>query len=224
MWAGYWLLAAVLFLLPANRVADSVSGAVTGMAPGEPSWYGTSSPMSATGSAPPACSRHGSSPCVSSSSGSGPLLFRRFEVFLALGALLSLLFWLTGQGLGGVLTGSGTDPNSGPLVVVLAFAMVPTVVADRIVVDPATRWAAAGTRAVGSRRDRRPLRAPPGRHVSGRRDEQQPGGMSGMRGMSRSSGSSGSSRSMRGMESGSETANNAHCSAGNNGAPGTAST
>src|SRR5580658_9427314 len=33
VWAGYWLLAALFFLLPANRAATSVSGSITGMAP-----------------------------------------------------------------------------------------------------------------------------------------------------------------------------------------------
>ena len=40
------------------------------------------------------------------------------------------LFWVSGQGLGGIFTGSGTDPNTGPLIILLAFAMVPTVVPD----------------------------------------------------------------------------------------------
>ena len=38
-WCGYWSLAAVLFLLPDNRTATSVSSAITGMSSGEPSAY-----------------------------------------------------------------------------------------------------------------------------------------------------------------------------------------
>ena len=43
---------------------------------------------------------------------------------------MATFFWISGQGLGGIFTGSGTDPNSGPLVVLLALAMVPAVLPD----------------------------------------------------------------------------------------------
>ena len=39
VWAGFWSLAAVLFVFPDNRTQTSVSSAIVGMAPGEPSWY-----------------------------------------------------------------------------------------------------------------------------------------------------------------------------------------
>ena len=131
VWAGLWLLSAALFLLPANRVATSVSGSITGMASGEPGWYATFLNHVGNWFGAAGVQQTWILALLSIVVGLGPVLFRRFEVFLGLGALLSLLFWVTAQGLGGVLTGSGTDPNTGPLVIVLAFAMVPTVVADR---------------------------------------------------------------------------------------------
>ena len=54
--------------------------------------------------------------------GFGPLLSRRVGIFLAVGVLLSVVMWVTGQAFGGILTGSGTDPNTGPMIVVLALA------------------------------------------------------------------------------------------------------
>ena len=64
--------------------------------------------------------------------GLGPLVVRRPGWFLAAGALLSLLMWIAAQGLvGNVFSGSDTDPNTGPLVLLLAAAMVPTVVASK---------------------------------------------------------------------------------------------
>jgi hypothetical protein len=64
--------------------------------------------------------------------GFGPLVARRPGVILAAGALFAFLLWIAGQGLvGAVFTGSGTDPNAGPLVILLAIAMVPTVIASR---------------------------------------------------------------------------------------------
>ena len=41
VWSGFWILSAALFLLPANRMATSVSSSITGMASGEPPWYAT---------------------------------------------------------------------------------------------------------------------------------------------------------------------------------------
>ena len=44
---------------------------------------------------------------------------------LLLGVLLSVAYWLFGQSLGGLTTGKATDPNAGPLFVLLALALLP---------------------------------------------------------------------------------------------------
>lgn len=54
----------------------------------------------------------------------------RANTFLKLAIVLNLAYWVVGQGLGGVLTGSGTDPNAGPLFILLALAMYPLIGAD----------------------------------------------------------------------------------------------
>jgi hypothetical protein len=129
VWAGYWSLAAVLFLLPQNRTSTSISSAITGMQSGEPSGYGhflhgVGSTLSSTGT-----EWAWVLAALAVVIGFGPLISRRPGLFLAAGAVLSLAFWLTGQGLGGIFTGSGTDPNTGPIIVVLAMAMTPARVA-----------------------------------------------------------------------------------------------
>jgi hypothetical protein len=130
VWAGYWSLAAVLFVLPQNRTQTSVSSAITGMATGNPSWYDHL--LNSTGSS---LSSSGTSlawilALLSLVIGFGPLLSRRPGVFLAAGGALSLAMWILGQGwIGGIFSGSGTDPNSGPLLIVLALAMMPALVA-----------------------------------------------------------------------------------------------
>ena len=43
--------------------------------------------------------------------------------FLALAVALNLVYWVIGQGFGGIFTGSGTDPNSGLLFILLAYAL-----------------------------------------------------------------------------------------------------
>jgi hypothetical protein len=130
VWAWYWSLAAVLFVLPENRTTTSLSSAITGMAAGLPGWYahflhGFGSSLSSTGT-------EGAWVLASVSLviGFGPLLSRRPGVFLATGAVLSVAMWVVGQGLiGDIFTGSGTDPNTGPIIVILAMAMTPAQVA-----------------------------------------------------------------------------------------------
>jgi hypothetical protein len=132
VWSGYWSLAAVLFLLPANRTTTSVQSAIVGMADGEPSWYahfltnlGNLFSTSGTETAWILAA-------VSVVIGLGPLVARRPGWFLAAGALFAFLMWIAGQGLvGDLFTGSDTDPNTGPLMILLAAAMVPTVIASK---------------------------------------------------------------------------------------------
>jgi hypothetical protein len=119
-------------VLPDNRTQTSVSNAIVGMASGQPGWYahfltsfGNFFDHSGAESAWVLA-------VISLIIGFGPLVARRPGWFLLAGSVASLVLWVTGQGLlGGVLTGSGTDPNTGPLVILLAAAMVPLAVATR---------------------------------------------------------------------------------------------
>jgi hypothetical protein len=43
--------------------------------------------------------------------------------FLALSAGLNLIFWVVGQGFGGIFAGGATDPNAGLLFILLAYAL-----------------------------------------------------------------------------------------------------
>ena len=129
-WSGFWALAAILFVLPNNRTQTSVSSAITGMSSGEPSAY--SHFLTHFGNRFGSVGTQGAWLLAIASLviGAGPLVVRRPRVFLFAGGLLSLAFWITGQGLGGIFTGSGTDPNSGPLVTLLALSMMPIIEAD----------------------------------------------------------------------------------------------
>jgi len=132
VWAGYWWLAAVLFLLPANRTRTSIQSPIAGMTDVVPGWYAhfltsVANLFSTTGTQTAWVLA-----AVSVAIGLGPLVARRPGWFLAAGALLSFLMWIAGQGLvGDVFSGSDTDPNTGPLVILLAAAMVPTVIASK---------------------------------------------------------------------------------------------
>lgn len=127
-WATLWGLFAVLFLIPANRGSSAINAAIAGAAPGEPGWYAHFLDWVAKGFTTSGTEWAWVLAAASLVIGLGPLLSRRPTIFLAAGALLEIAFWVTGQALGGVLTGVGTDPNTGPLMVVLAIALAPTAV------------------------------------------------------------------------------------------------
>jgi hypothetical protein len=125
VWVAFWVSSAVLWLLPANRAPGAVSGGINSMSAMGPGWYssflhsiaghfGSIGPQSAWVLA-----------IVSVAIGLGPLLSSRPSAFLLGGSVLQLAFWVTGMGLGSMLSGTGTDPSIAPLVVLLAVAMLP---------------------------------------------------------------------------------------------------
>jgi hypothetical protein len=66
----------------------------------------------------------------------------RAKQFLILAAVLNLIYWLVGQGLGGMFQGGATDPNAGPLYILMAYVLYQLVPYDvRAVIqhaDPAS--------------------------------------------------------------------------------------
>jgi hypothetical protein len=125
LWLVLWASLAFFALTPASRAPQAASSMISGMASGEPGWLAwidnhAASSLSHDGLAvsivlaialivvavgvylpPPAA---------------------RATLLLAL--VLAAAIWLA-EGLGGILTGSGTDPNSGPLLALLAIAYWP---------------------------------------------------------------------------------------------------
>jgi hypothetical protein len=154
LWTTFWVGSAILWLLPANRMTNSLSSGISRAAAGQPGWYahflstfaGHFSSIGVQGVWVLAI--------ASLVIGIGPLLVSRPTAFLALGATLQVVLWVTGMALGGLLTGSATDPNVGPLIVLLAFAMLPTVVpvraSVRTPIASMLRWNRATTWGVGA--------------------------------------------------------------------------
>jgi hypothetical protein len=125
IWAVTWVGMGILWLLPANRSGGTISGAISGAVTGEPGWLAhvqlavAHALASGGGSVAVVCAG------LSFVIGLGPLVSRHTTVFLVAGAALALDYWVFGEAFGGVFTGLGTDPNTGPLLVLLALAVYP---------------------------------------------------------------------------------------------------
>ena len=144
VWAIVWGGMGILWLLPANRAGGGVSGAISGAVTGEPSWL-----AHVQLSVAHAIGNGGGSLAVAGAAlsfliGLGPLVSRHTTVFLVAGAALALDYWTFGEAFGQPFSGIATDPNTGPLLVLLALTLYP----NRA---PARGSARAGAKRFGGR-------------------------------------------------------------------------
>lgn len=120
-WGFLWLLLAGLMLLPANSAPDAMSGVFSAAASSM-----RAGPLAALNSALAALTAgHGLLASVIAAGimaevGVMVLVDWHRKVALVAGAAIGVFIFLTSEFLGGILTGQGTDPNSGPLLVLLA--------------------------------------------------------------------------------------------------------
>jgi hypothetical protein len=121
-WAALWLVMAWLWLLAANSTANATSSAINA-APSGAAWLASLQHSVATAAAGDGLLIALVLAGVSAAIGVAVAINWHTRAFLAAAIVLSLAYWVIGQGLGGVLTGSGTDPNSGPLLILFAIAM-----------------------------------------------------------------------------------------------------
>ncbi len=125
LWLVLWGSLAYLTLLPATRAPKALGGMVSAMASGQPGWL--SSVDSQLGAF---LTSHGPAVAVVLAVA---LALVAASVYLpraaaragVVGAIVIAAFLWVCQGLGGILTGSGTDPNSGLLLALLAVAFWP---------------------------------------------------------------------------------------------------
>jgi hypothetical protein len=122
MWLALWLVMAWLWLLApsssANATYTSIYAAPSGM-----SWLSTLQVWAAD-----AAKGNGLLIAIVlafASAAIGIAVYRNWHPrpFLLLAVVLSLAYWVLGQGFGGIFAGGATDPNAGPLFVLLAYAM-----------------------------------------------------------------------------------------------------
>jgi hypothetical protein len=130
-WLVLWGSLAYFALTPASRAPQATSGMISDMASGEPGWLAWIDNHAAS-----ALSHDGLAASIVLAAA---LLVVALGVYLpasgakatlVLALILAAVIWLA-QGLGGMLTGSGTDPNSGPMLALLAIAYWPVAAALR---------------------------------------------------------------------------------------------
>jgi hypothetical protein len=126
LWLVLWASLAYFALLPANRAPQALHAMLTGVTEGEPAWLAS-------------ISAHGAAFLVHRGLAASLVLAVLLALIalgvylppsaaratLAVAAVLAAAIWVAGQDLGGILTGSETDPGSGPLLILLVLAYWP---------------------------------------------------------------------------------------------------
>jgi hypothetical protein len=148
LWLALWGSFSYFLLLPANRSPDAIGGLFSST-DGQPDWI-----ISAMNGLSSLAGQRGleisvvlAVLCALVACGVFAQLVIRPVLVVAMA--LGLLFW-SAEGFGGIFTGQGTDPNTGPLLILLAACFWPRSTADTERAYPSRRW----------QRGRRPWRAP----------------------------------------------------------------
>jgi len=122
LWANLWILMGVLWLLAVNSSANATYSLIKA-APAGPAWLATLQNAFAN-----ATKGHGLIISVvlaalSITIGLAVALNWKPKTFLWIAIVLNVVYWVIGQGFGGILAGGATDPNAGPLFVLLSVAL-----------------------------------------------------------------------------------------------------
>jgi len=153
-WSGLWIMMAWLWLLAANSGPDASQAAINA-APSGLSWLSALQREvagAARGNGVVIASVLAS---LSAAIGVAGAVNWRPKLFLSLAVVLSLAYWVLGQGLGGIVSGEATDPNAAPLFILLALVLcslgpVRSGVRDRTPAAPCERVLTLPTRARAS--------------------------------------------------------------------------
>lgn len=143
-WAALWLVMAWLWLEAPSSGANSTSSAINA-APSGMSWLSTVQDWVAKGAQGNGVAIALVLALVSAAIGVAVAANWRAKPFIALAIVLSLAYWVLGQGFGGIFEGGATDPNAGLLFVVLALAL-----GSLVAFEPRRGSAARGSAAQGA--------------------------------------------------------------------------
>jgi len=122
LWAGLWLVMAWEWLYPGNSASGATAAAINA-APSGMSWLSQiqdwAASAASTGGVPIALVLAAVSVVI----GVGVACGWQVRRLLLLSVVMNVAYWLLSQGLGGIFMGGATDPNAGPLFVLLAYAV-----------------------------------------------------------------------------------------------------
>lgn len=123
VWGVLWLFLALSMVQLVNRDADALTSAFATAASSAPGPFaGLNSGLASM------LAGHGSGPAIILAillAVIGIAVYFNWQrnAFLLFGSVLALFIWITAQFFGGIFTGEGTDPNSGPLLILLAATL-----------------------------------------------------------------------------------------------------
>jgi hypothetical protein len=123
-WAAIWIVAAVFQALPGQNTGTAVAGALTAGTSGAPGWL-----ASLDNSVGGWAARNGLLVVIVLAAaevmiGVGALARRTRAPAVATGLALTLALWVLGQDLGALGSGQATDPNTGPVLALMAIALL----------------------------------------------------------------------------------------------------
>ncbi len=123
VWGILWLFLALSMVQLVNRDADAFRSTFATAASSSPGPFaGLNSGLASL------LAGHGSGPAIILAillAVIGIAVYFNWQrnAFLLFGSVLALFIWITAQFFGGIFTGQGTDPNSGPLLILLAATL-----------------------------------------------------------------------------------------------------
>ena len=126
LWLVLWLSLAFFAVTPANRAPGALSAVLTDAAAGEPGWLSGLDKGAASLVAGQGLTAAVALAVAFFVIAVGVFLPRQAaRAVIGLAIVLALLIWVIGQALGMILATGATDPNSGPLLILLALAYWP---------------------------------------------------------------------------------------------------
>jgi hypothetical protein len=130
-WLALWGNGAYFLLLAPNQAPGALRATITAGTAGEPGWI-----VSMERTAAATIGAHSTAVTAVLAAlfaviAVGVLVPATILPVLALAMLTAAVIWVLAQGFGGIFTGQGTDPNTGPLLILLAAAFWPLAGASR---------------------------------------------------------------------------------------------
>ncbi len=127
LWLVLWGSLVYFALMPSNRTAQGLHSMIAGMASGQPGWLAAADAHVAA-----LFANQGLAASIVLAIALAVIAVSVYlpppitRAVLVLAIVLAALIWIFGEAFGGILAGGATDPNSGPLLILLALAYWPT--------------------------------------------------------------------------------------------------